>query len=185
MKRNIQNGIGLTVLILALGLIFLPMIFDPRDTVQPQLPSRIPPPPPVPVLPEPVQSRPVILSSTPAINIPEEARAVEDARTGDAVNEVASVWREIPILDERGLPRGWSLRVGLFPGEDEAQQLLTRLREAGYRAYIREQRAGAGSTLAVLVGPWLGRDTARDYQDRLAREFGIAGVILPFELRRF
>ena len=185
MKQNTRTGIALTVLILALGLIFLPMIFDPRDTVQPQLPSRIPPPPSVPVLPEPVQSRPVILSNTPAINVPAEARAVEDARGGDASNEAANVWREMPILDERGLPRGWSLRMGLFPGDDEAQQLLSQLLEAGYRAYVREQRTGAGSTRAVLVGPWLGRDTARDYQDRLTRELGITGVILPFELQRF
>ncbi|MDE0507487.1 MAG: SPOR domain-containing protein [Gammaproteobacteria bacterium] len=180
MKQNVRTGIALTVTILALGLIFLPMIFDPQDTAAPQLPSRIPPPPSVPVLPEPEQSRPVILSNTPAINVPEEARAVEDART-----EAADGWREIPILDERGLPRGWSLRMGLFPGDDEAQQLLSQLLEAGYRAYIREQQTGPDSLRAVLVGPWLGRDTAQDYQDRLAREFGITGVILPFELRRF
>lgn len=181
MRQNIRTGIGLTVLILALGLIFLPMIFGPQDTVQPQLPGRIPPPPSVPVLPEPVQSRPVILSGTPAINVPAEARAVETPRTEDAADN----WREIPILDERGLPRGWSLRMGLFPGDDEARQLSSRLQEAGYRAYIREQRDGPDSLQAVFVGPWLGRDTAGDYQDRLAQEFGITGVILPFELQRF
>ena len=181
MKQNIRTGIALTVTILALRLIFLPMIFGPQDTIQPQLPGRIPPPPPVPALPEPVQSRPVILSGTPAINVPAEARAVEDARTADA----ADSWREIPILDERGLPRGWALRMGLFRGDDEAQQLLSRLLEAGYRAYVREQRDGSDSLQAVLVGPWLGRDTAGDYQDRLAQEFGITGVILPFELQRF
>jgi len=180
LKQNIRTGIALTVTILALGLIFLPMIFDPQDTAAPQLPSRIPPPPSVPVLPEPEQSRPVILSNTPAINVPEEARAVEDARTEDEDR-----WREIPILDERGLPRGWSLRMGLFPGDDEAQQLLSQLLEAGYRAYIREQQSEPDSLRAVLVGPWLGRDTARDYQDRLTQEFGITGVILPFELQRF
>lgn len=180
MKQNIRTGIALTVTVLALGLIFLPMISDPQDTVQPQLPSRIPPPPSVPVLPDPEQSRPVILSNTPAINVPAEARAVEDARTEDEDR-----WREIPILDERGLPRGWSLRMGLFPGDDEAQQLLSQLLEAGYRAYIREQQSEPDSLRAVLVGPWLGRDTAQDYQDRLARELGITGVILPFELRRF
>ena len=185
MKQNIRTGIALTVTILALGLIFLPMIFDPQDSVQPQLPSRIPPPPPVPVLPQPEQSRPVILSNTPGINVPEEARAVEDARTENDPNEVTNAWREIPILDERGLPRGWSLRMGLFPGGDEAQEMLSQLLEAGYRAYIREQQTGPGSLRAVLVGPWLGRDTARNYQDRLAQEFGITGVILPFELQRF
>ena len=181
MKQIIRRGVLPAVVILALGLIFLPMIFDRRDSIQPQLPGRIPPPPSVPVLPEPVQSRPVILADTPAINVPADQRAVEEARTEDA----ADSWREIPILDERGLPQGWSLRLGLFAGEDEARQLLMQLREAGYRAYIRRQQNGQSPRQAVLVGPWLGRDTAREYQSRLENEFGIVGVILPFELQRF
>ncbi len=181
MKQSIRRGIFFTVFVVALGLIFLPIIFDAEDTVQPQLPSRIPSPPVVPVLPEPVQSRPVILANTPAINVPAEAREVENARGGNAVDG----WREIPILDERGLPRGWSLRLGLFADAEEARQLLAQLLQAGYRAYIREQQTGPGPLNAVLVGPWLGRDTAQEYQGRLAREFGITGVILPFELQRF
>lgn len=179
MKQSIRRGIVFTVVILALGLIFLPIFFDGQGTSLPQLPSRIPPPPEVPVLPEPVQSRPVILSSTPAINLSGETRNVEDARTGAA----GDGWREIPILDERGLPRGWSLRLGLFADEEEAKQLLSQLLQAGYRAYVREQQADPGPLSAVLVGPWLGHDTARDYQARLEQEFGITGVILPFELQ--
>ncbi len=181
MKPDIKRSIVLAVLMLALGLIFLPMMLDPRDAAQPQLPSRIPPPPAVPVLPEPAQSRPVILADTPALDVPAEARVAEEARVEDS----AADWREIPLLDERGLPRGWSLRLGLFADEDEAHRLLSQLLEAGYRAYIREQQAGPDLMRAVLVGPWLGRDAAQDYRARLAREFGVSGVILPFELQRF
>ncbi len=181
MKQIIRRGVLSAVVILALALIFLPMIFDRQDSIQPQLPSRIPSPPSIPVLPEPVQSRPVILADTPAIIVPADQRAVEEARTENGADN----WLEIPILDDRGLPRGWSLRLGLFASEEEARRLLTQLREAGYRAYIRQQQAGPGPLQAVLVGPWLGRDTARDYQSRLEDEFGITGVILPFELRRF
>ena len=181
MKQTTRQAIVFTVVLLALGLIFLPMIYDGPDITQPQLPSRIPPPPVVPVLSEPVQSRPVILANTPAIDVPQEIRNVENARTG----QEGDGWREIPILDDRGLPRGWSLRLGVFADAEEARQLLSELLQAGYRAYIREQQTGPGPLSAVLVGPWLGRDTARDYQARLAQQFGITGVILPFELQRF
>ncbi len=168
----------LGIALAALALIFLPMIFDTPDAPQPRLQSRIPPPPTVPQLPEPVQSRPVILANTPAINVPADARAVEEAAGVDG----AAGWRELPILDERGLPRGWSLRVGVFAREAEARLLLERLLEAGYRAYIRPLQPDPGTPRTVLVGPWLGRDTAREYQDRLARELDINGVILPFAL---
>ncbi len=188
MKQLIKRTVIATVFLLALGLIFLPMIFDAPETRQPRLQSRIPPPPAVPVLPEPVQTRPLIIADTPAVIVPAEDRSVADP---------AEPWRELPILDEQGLPRGWSLRLGVF-AEPEARQLLDELTAAGYRGYIREQpfiestaAAGANEAArsAVLVGPWLTRQTALDYQARLSADLagdpGLAATIVPYELRSF
>ena len=172
MKQHIRWISILTVFLLALGLIFLPMIFDTPQTEQAPLQSRIPPPPTVPALPEPVQSRPVILADTPAIIVPAEERAVADP---------AEPWREVPILDERGLPQGWSLQLGLFTGP-EARQLLDELMAAGYRAYIRQQPAGEPAN-AVLIGPWLTRESALEYQARLSEELNLTADIVPYELQ--
>jgi len=188
LKQQIKRIVIAAVFLLALGLIFLPMIFDDPETRQPRLQSRIPPPPAVPVLPEPVQTRPVIIAGTPAAIVPAEQRAVADP---------AEAWRELPILDEQGLPRGWSLQLGVF-AEPEAKRLLGELIAAGYRAYLRERpsteaTAAAGANeaprSAVLVGPWLTRETALDYQAKLngdlAADLGLAITIIPYELRSF
>jgi len=185
LKQLIKRIVILTVFLLALGLIFLPMIFDAPENRQPPLQSRIPPPPAVPVLPEPMPTRPVIIADTPAVIVPAGERAVA---------EPAEAWRELPILDEQGLPRGWSLQLGVF-AEPEARQLLGELMAAGYRGYIREQQptgvngATGAPRGAVLVGPWLTRETALDYQTRLGgdlgEERGLTITIVPYELRSF
>ena len=176
MKQIFRRIVIPAVFLLALGLIFLPMIFDGGEPAQAPLASRIPVPPAVPELAEPVQARPVILADTLAINVPEEQRAVA---------EPAQPWREIPILDEQGLPRGWSLRLGQFSDTEQARQMRERLLAAGYRAYIRPRQAESGSLTLVLAGPWLARETALDYQAALAAELGISGAIVPYELPGF
>ncbi len=176
MKQFFRRIVIPAVFLLALGLIFLPMIFDGEEPAQAPLTSRIPVPPAVPELAEPVQTRPVILADTPAINVPEEQRAVADP---------AQPWREIPRLDEQGLPRGWGLRLGQFSDAEQAEQMLERLLAAGYRAYIRRQQAESGALSLVLAGPWLARETALGYQAALAEELGISGAIVPYELPGF
>ncbi len=180
MKQSSKRILIFGVLLLALGLIFLPMMFDARDEEQPQLQSRIPPPPDFPVLPEPTQSRPVILAATPAIELPVAAREVAPPQVG---NGAGDGWRELPVIDERGLPRGWSLLLGEFSDEEEAGQLLERLREAGFRAYLRRQEVDSALRHVVLLGPWLARDSAREYRQRLQQELEIDGEIIPYELQ--
>ena len=175
MKQYLGRIIVLAVFILALGLIFLPMTYDAPEVAQPPLLSRIPPPPEVPELPEPVQSRPVILSDTPAIQVPAGERAVAQPR---------EAWREISTLDERGLPQGWSLGLGSFP-ENQAQQLLSQLMAAGFRAYLRVQESDPEPLHTVLVGPWLVQENARENQARLAQELGLTATIVPYALQEF
>ena len=52
------------MILLALALIFLPMIFDGEGSYEPPLTSRIPSKPPVAPIPEPVQIRPVIIADS-------------------------------------------------------------------------------------------------------------------------
>lgn len=57
-------------MLLALALIFLPIIFDGEGSYQTPLASRIPEPPVFTLLPEPEPVRPVILADSDAINVP-------------------------------------------------------------------------------------------------------------------
>jgi DedD protein len=77
-----QRIVG-TVVLLALALIFLPIIFDGNGNYQVPVSSRIPDAPIISMLPEPIQSRPVIVGEMatalpePAAELAVETKAVE------------------------------------------------------------------------------------------------------------
>lgn len=187
MKQATKQRIVGTVVLLALGLIFLPIIFDGEGSYQPPVSSRIPEPPAVPILAQPEPSRPQIINTqeTPETAAPEEAAVDTTQQPDDAVEVVESepaFQREIPQLDESGLPAGWVVRLGTFSNADNANNLVERLQSAGYKGYAREVESNQGRMTAVYVGPWLERDRVEEYQRQLQEQFDLAGMIVRYEV---
>ena len=210
MQQNTKQRIVGTVVLLACCLIFLPIVFDGEGSYEPALTSRIPDPPQIIILPEPQQTRPVIIadSDVPAVALPETDSdqpvsanqtsdsdtegalmvAQEAAASGPGVRESVPAYTRqdetFPQLGEDGLPTGWSVRLGLFSNADNAAILLERLQEAGYRAYMREIESDEGLLRGVFVGPWLDRQLSAGYQSSLQEEFQLAGIVVPYEMER-
>ena len=108
-----------------------------------------------------------------------------------ALNSVAEITESAPdstrpgsVLDENGLPQGWSVRLGSFSNADNAIALLERLQVAGYRAYSRIIPAEQGDLTGVFVGPWLDRQISNGYQQSLQDEFQLAGIVVPYEVEQ-
>ena len=210
MQQNTKQRIVGTVVLLACCLIFLPIVFDGEGSYEPALTSRIPDPPQITILPEPQQTRPVIIadSDVPAVPPPETEAdqpasaeqisdsdaeiastiAQETTAAGPEVSETVPAYTRqdetLPQLGEDGLPSGWSVRLGLFSNADNAAILLERLQEAGYRAYMREIESDEGLLRGVFVGPWLDRQLSAGYQSSLQEEFQLAGIVVPYEMER-
>ncbi len=186
-------------MLLALALIFLPIIFDGQGSYQSPLSSRIPAPPLISILPEPVAARPVIIADTEASEVSEEpaitspiTSSITTTITTDPQTPIASrvdvtdsepvFSREIPALASTGLPQGWSVRLGSFSDSANADKLLNRLLTAGYRAYTRDISGEQESLTGVYVGPWLERDKVDEYQKVLQEEFSLTGMVVLYEL---
>ncbi|MDA1370095.1 MAG: SPOR domain-containing protein [Proteobacteria bacterium] len=196
MKQGTKQRIVGTVVLLALALIFLPIVFDGQGSYQNQMTSRIPEAPIVTILPEPQQFRPLIIAdaepvapdSDPAPAVETAQAIVPAAQTDSSVVEVSTsvpaFTREIPSLDRRGLPQGWSVRLGSFADAANANNLLQRLQAAGYKAYARSINSQQGTLTAVYVGPWLERMLVDDYQQRLQDEFQLAGMVVRYEVEQ-
>ena len=211
MQQDTKQRIVGTVVLLACCMIFLPIVFDGKGSYEPALTSRIPDPPQITILPEPKQTRPVIIadSDIPAVALPEidadqPASATNQTSDSDSENTLtvaqeataagpdatesvpARTGHEgtLPQLGVDGLPTGWSVRLGLFSNADNAAVLLERLQNAGYRAYIREIESDGGQLRGVFVGPWLNRQLSAGYQSSLQEEFQLAGIVVPYEMER-
>ncbi len=175
------------MVLLALALIFLPFIFDGQGSYQDTISSRIPDPPAVPVLSEPVPTRPLIIADTEAVRVTEAAESTAEPETKPTVAVTTSepaFTREPPSFDDNGLPQGWSVRLGSFSDSANAANLLQRLQAAGYKAYTRVISSDQGTLTGVFVGPWIDRLRVDDYQQRLQDEFQLAGIIVRYELER-
>lgn len=199
-------------MLLALALIFLPIIFDGNGSYQQPPSSRIPETPIISVLPEPVQSRPLIVGDVEVDDVEVDDVEVSDVEVSDVevdepvASEITSIpgnssastaeaappveipesqaafSREVPALNSAGLPEGWSVRLGFFSNADNASRLMTQLQAAGYKAYTRDMRAEQGILTGVFVGPWLNRGQVNDYQQKLQQEFDLAGLVVRYEL---
>ena len=187
MNQSTKRRIVGTVVLLALVLIFLPIVFDGQGSYQTQLSSRVPAEPIISILPEPTQVRPVIIAES----LPEEAEEEFSlSETGEDQDEVQSAISEpvftqdIPRLSAVGLPEGWSVRLGSFAQEENANNLMQRLQGAGYKAYIRNIDNPQGRLTSVFVGPWLSRDLVERYKQELQEEFRLAGDIVRFEIEQ-
>jgi len=195
-----QRIVG-TVVLLALALIFLPIIFDGEGSYQAPVSSRIPDTPVISILPEPIQSRPVIVGDVETVEpdiattvslIEEAAEPAEEATVASVIEELTSdveitestaiFSREVPQLSAAGLPQGWVVRLGSFSNSENAANLVTRLQGAGYKAYTRDIRSAQGTLTAVYVGPWLDRGQVNEYQQKLQEEFSLAGLVVRYEL---
>ncbi len=196
MNQGTKQRIVGTVVLLTLAFIFLPIVFDGQGSYEPAMTSRIPDSPQVSILPEPVQSRPIIIAETetereaelasPASNDAAGAEvpvAVEAAPESVGVTTSEPVFsREVPQLDRAGLPQAWVVQLASFSDVENARNLLARLQSAGYKAYIRSVVGDQGGRSRVLVGPWVVRARADETQTELQAQFQLAGMVVAYEL---
>src|SRR5690606_1930960 len=87
-------------------------------------------------------------------------------------------------LDVQGLPESWSVRLASFSNTANASALVTRLQEAGHRAYTRRVESSQGVLTAVFVGPLVDRGAAQILLDRLRQDFQLSGMIVRYEIEQ-
>jgi DedD protein len=137
---------------------------------------------------EPADNTDVMASADPALSSSGPATSAQAAADQTAVTPgqtaavPAPVTVQTPALDVRGLPEGWSVRLGSFSNTENASNLVTRLQAAGHRAYTRRIESSQGMLTAVFVGPQVDRATAQTLMERLRQDFQLNGMIVRYEI---
>lgn len=204
-----QRMIGALVLI-ALAVIFLPMLFSRQDDTVRQVQVDPPAAPQAPALP-PVQVEPVAVPEPqilPAEPVPEQATTqthapsmpIQPAPTAPAVpaakKPVETVQPSAPVaaakvapvakpdtgsrIDPNGLPVSWSVQLASLSNRAGADTLQKSLRAQGYNAYVRT----AGGKNRVFVGPLVERAEAERLRDVINRQQKLQGFVVRFEPER-
>jgi DedD protein len=164
-----QRLVGALVLV-ALAVIFLPVLFD-RDPMAPvDRTSQIPPAPEVIT---------VTISPPTMVDPPESAPEPETMYVPEAVDDVSQL-PELPGLAADGTPKAWVLQVASFREKEHADKLRAKLTHMGHEAYTRAVSYKNGTVHRVYVGPKLDKEVLQRHKESIEKALELQALILPF-----
>ncbi len=196
-----QRLVGALILV-ALGVVFWPIIFvEPGDKAVAQH-SSIPPRPQVattlieapdlaglrasPERAEPAQESVVdviVVEDTieeeiapPAIDKPAPAPTV----TPQPVRRTRSEAPQKLALDADGVPLAWILQVASVSSADKADQLRRRLLAMKQKAYVKKVHGGGKVLYRVYIGPKFERAALETTRIEIDAEFGVKSMIARY-----
>ena len=167
-----QRLVG-TVVLVALGIVFWPLIFDAPDVHDPIALRAMSDKPFVDRTPIPMpESFEAVVKETlpdsPSIEAGVQLAADKNTRTGaDAVSlqalrgsdeladnsELTGSGNGDTLIDEAGLPIFWVLQVATVGSSDRADELVAALEQRGYRAFSKQYLRVAEQLYRVQIGP--------------------------------
>jgi DedD protein len=182
-----QRMVGALVLV-ALAVIFLPMLFSREDELKhvvveappmPQAPSApevalepVKVPEPQPTAEEPLSPREVIPPVEPLTTQTAPPAAVPGNEPSATAPKAAE-----SHLDANTLPVSWSVQLASLSSRAGAESLQQTLRSKGYNAYIRS----VDGMNRVFVGPLVERAEADRLRDLLGRQQKLNGFVVRFQ----
>lgn len=204
LEQAVKQRIVGTVVLLALGLLVVPVLFNSSSEPEVVIEQRIPTPPqtaiapvtPVAAVPAPatpVSEQFAVADQAPIAQAPTAPAATVAKPVAEAVKPVAEAVKPAAKaaaptqithtqpqagLSKNGLPQGFVVQVGSFSAEANAEQLLQKLKAKGFQAYRNRTKSGAH---AVLVGPHIDRQQAQRTAQHLKRDLGLDSMIKPFQ----
>ncbi|MBE9539194.1 MAG: SPOR domain-containing protein [Proteobacteria bacterium] len=184
-----QRLVGALILV-ALGVVFWPIIFVEQDSRPLGDAAPIPERPRVDTTPleppssEGLRSSPKILAD-PAVElaeVPEQPVAqAPPATLKVATPKPAAKTRteapSKPALDADGVPIGWILQVASVGNPDKAEELRKRLIEMGYKAYVKKIKTDKAVLLRVYIGPKFERERLESIQPKVDAEFKVKSMV--------
>ena len=165
-----QRIIGALVL-LALAVIFIPVLFD-RERIAPVDKKTQ-----IPVAPY-IENTPVVATKEPLNEEPVEPP--ESIFVPDEKQEVALTPEPISLTDE-GTVNSWVLQVASFLHSKNAADFRATLEESGYDSYIRAVNTSKGKRYRVYVGPKLDKNEMITIKSEIEKKFTTQTRLLKFK----
>ncbi|KSJ75404.1 cell division protein [Pseudomonas aeruginosa] len=207
LERGLKQRIVGALVLIALAVIFLPMLFTREDESR-QVVVEAPPRPQSPAMPS-VEVQPTEVpelqpgeegiapeiveegspaaagqpSHPPATQPPAQAQAPAASLPPSQPQPPAAPPSPPPAekrLDANNLPQSWSVQLASLSNRARAEELQKTLRSQGYNAYIRS----FDGMNRVFVGPVIQRAEADRLRDQLSKQQKLNGFVVRFQPER-
>lgn len=164
-----QRLIGAVVL-LALAVVFIPVLFD-RDHIEPiDQTSQIPEAPEIEAV--------VIAPPQVPQNI-EPAPAPQKMFVPDETHPVPLNIEE-PGLKASGEPKAWTLQIASYRFDNHANEMRDKLIAMGYAAYTKKIEGKKGSLTRVYLGPKFEKNKLLEAKKVVDEKFKVESILLKF-----
>ena len=185
-----QRVVGAVVL-LALGILFVPVLFEPEFKRELDRTTQIPPalgltPLQVadPVRPEVEPAKaaaemyPLLDEAEPA---PVTVKPVKVTEPSKAVLVKKPTPAQRDLLDSKGVPKAWVVQVASFNTQARAKVLRDELLAKNYPAFTRTLQTTKGRVTRVYVGPKILREKALAVKSELDETLKINSLLVKFK----
>lgn len=204
-----QRLVGALIL-LALGVVFWPIIFVQPE--QRQVAENVPAPPPPVVVTEPVAtpdatgvqaSQPLeeIDGAVQATGPAQQQSPITNAGEADSVasaiptdpaevpSKAATLPHESPVRQEppqplqmgqSGVPVAWTLQVATVSAAEKAEDLRKKLLQMNQKAYVTTVSSGGKTLFRVCVGPEIERAELQKMQAVIDARFGVNSMVVRY-----
>lgn len=213
MSSALKNRLVGTIIVVALAVIFLPDILDGKKQTNQDVFADLPERPAMRQIVEakPFPSAEVKQTAAAKIEIVPDV-ATDDFESNDVEVEVVSSQTEqqkdrvsqvesnqpAPSTVQDDLQKetvvtnsadklleqaGWVVQLGVFRHQKNVRELLTTLRNAGYRGFSRPVKTSSGELTKVFVGPDLDKGNLEKALPHLKELTKLQGRITPFTVK--
>ena len=178
------------IIVVALAVIFIPMILSDRESsterpdAQPIAPQSLAEEPnkvavtkltPPAAVEEPAKSTSATAPST------EKTQAEKPAAESAGEKAAAPKPSTAPAAAEAKPPSsGWVVQVGTFSNKANATRLEKKLRAEGHPVLKETVKVGGTSAVRLRVGPYADRGAALKARERVNKDVGVKGVVLAY-----
>ena len=170
MASPLHNRIVGTVILIALAVIFLPDLLDGQKISRMDDLETIP-------------LRPDLTVEQAAPEFPSDfEQRIEEAQPDSEPEEFVAIPEPVTasVGEDPDTP-AWVVRLGAFRNADNAQRLVTELRDSGFNAYSRSQQTHDGELRVLYVGPDLSATLLEQQLSDLKNLTGLEGQVIPYE----
>lgn len=188
-REQLKQRIVGAIVLVALGVIFIPMILNHDATNSGISGSNIPvkpetltalsqqpmsTPPPVPA--EPTETRTLVDKDTPSLPTATPPTAPPSGQKTVSPTKKPDV--PISTASKPKTTRGWVVQLASFTERKTALRLRDRVRKAGYTCYVEAVSSKRRTLYRVRVGPVIKRKEAETLQKKIARQLRVKGSMI-------
>lgn len=175
MDHSLKQRITGALVLVSVGVIFLPTLFYRDERIPVDQTTSIPQQPNFPQ----VVIKPVDMPKPePIVPVEEMFQPEVEQQQPDTSSQPEP--EAMPTLDEKGIPSGWVLQVASFKARDNADNFSKQLVQKGYKSFVRSTKTSTGLINRVFIGPHVDKSAAKALKKELDKSLNINSLVVEF-----